>query len=130
MRVLLAEDNPVNQEVAREYLMLFGCEVELAENGQQAIDLLERDWFDIVLMDCQMPLLDGLSATRIIRAKERDSGSAPVPIVAVTANAFDSDRAAALEAGMDDFLTKPFTDEQLGKMLARWLKVRASRTAA
>lgn len=130
MRVLLAEDNPVNQEVAREFLVLFGCEVELAENGQEAIELLEHRWFDIVLMDCQMPLLDGLSATRIIREKERASGIEPVPIVAVTANAFDSDRAATLEAGMDDFLTKPFTDAQLGKTLARWYKVRSSRSAA
>jgi CheY-like chemotaxis protein len=129
MRVLLAEDNPVNQEVAREFLRLFGCKVELAENGLEAIERIEGGEFDIVLMDCQMPLLDGLSATHQIRETESRKGTRRLPIVAVTANAFDSDRMAALEAGMDDFLTKPFTEEDLGKTLAKWRQARHKSAA-
>ena len=130
MRVLLAEDNPVNQEVAREFLSLFGCDTVLAENGVEAIEQFEKATFDIVLMDCQMPMLDGLSATRRIREIERRTGATPVKIVAVTANAFDSDKAAALEAGMDDFLTKPFSDEQLGAILQKWQSKAAGKAAA
>ena len=130
MRVLLAEDNPVNQEVAREYLSMFGCDVVTAENGVEAIEKLDGAEFDIVLMDCQMPELDGLSATRRIREIERESGRGAIPIVAVTANAFESDRAEAMAAGMNDYLTKPFTEHDLGEMLAKWKRNRGQRAAA
>ncbi len=130
MRVLLAEDNPVNQEVAREYLSMFGCDVVMAENGVEAIEKLDGAEFDIVLMDCQMPELDGLSATRRIREIEKESGRAAITIVAVTANAFESDRTAAMAAGMNDYLTKPFTEHDLGEMLAKWKGNRGQRAAA
>ena len=130
MRVLLAEDNPVNQEVAREFLAQFGCIVVTAENGLEAIERLESDEFDVVLMDCQMPELDGLSATRRIREIETTRGGGAIPIIAVTANAFDSDRQAAFAAGMDDYLSKPFSDTELGSMLAKWKGKRTENAAA
>ena len=120
-RVLLAEDNPVNIEVAKEYLSLLGCRVSVAEDGRQAVAAVERESFDVVLMDCQMPEMDGLTATREIRSLEARSGRARAPIVAVTANAFEEDRLKCLAAGMDDYLSKPFTETQLSQMFAKWL---------
>jgi signal transduction histidine kinase/ActR/RegA family two-component response regulator len=120
--VLVAEDNPVNQEVVKEYLEGFGCTYDLAANGIAAIAAFESGRHDIVLMDCQMPELDGLSATRRIRQLETDGGRSAIPMIAVTANAYAEDRAACLAAGMNDYLSKPFTEDELGTMLAKWLK--------
>jgi two-component system, sensor histidine kinase and response regulator len=124
VRVLVAEDNPVNLEVARQYLADLGCEVEAVENGQEAMDACLLKRFDLVLMDCQMPVLDGLAATRNLRAIERQTGAAPVRIVAVTANAYAEDRTACLDAGMHDYLSKPFSPEQLSGMLHKWVEPR------
>jgi signal transduction histidine kinase/DNA-binding response OmpR family regulator len=120
LRVLLVEDNATNIEVAREYLNELDCRVTVAINGIEAITIYDQANFDIILMDTQMPELDGLSATRRIRESERLKGRGRVPIVAVTANAYESDRAQAIEAGSDDFLSKPFTDQQLRAMLQKW----------
>jgi two-component system, sensor histidine kinase and response regulator len=111
--VLVAEDNPVNEEVAREYLQSLGCTIEVARNGLEAVSAFKDTAFDLILMDCQMPEMDGLSATRAIRTIEQTSNRPTTPIVAVTANAFAEDRIACLAAGMDDFLSKPFSELQL-----------------
>ncbi len=128
--VLLVEDNPVNSEVARQYLLELGCRVEMAENGKEAVEACKRRRYDLVLMDCQMPVLDGLGATRKIRELEEETGTEPMPIVAVTANAFDEDRRACLEAGMDDYLSKPFSPEQLVDVLEKWLEPGDGQTTA
>ncbi len=130
LRVLLAEDNPVNQELALEYLNSFGCDVELANNGEEAVAAFTAGKFDIVLMDCQMPVLDGLSAVRAIRLGEARQHSTPVPIVAVTANAYESDRQEAQDAGMNDYLVKPYTEDELYDVLQRWLAGARAKVAA
>ena len=121
-RVLVAEDNLVNQEVAEEYLKKFGCDVDLAHDGVVAVTAAARFNYDLIFMDCQMPDLDGYSATRRIRAEESTRGRPRTPIIALTANVFASDRQAALDAGMDDHLGKPFTDMQIAAVLERWTK--------
>ncbi len=120
LSILLAEDNPVNQEVALEYLAGFGCTVEVANNGEEAVVAFEPGKFDIILMDCQMPVLDGLSAVRQIRLIEQAASAPRIAIVAVTANAYESDRQDAVAAGMDDYLVKPFSDEALLQVLQKW----------
>ena len=123
-RVLLAEDNGVNQVVARNMLKALGCELLIVPNGQEALDAVQRAHYDIVLMDCQMPVLDGYDATRAIRALEAGAGGQAlrrIPIVALTANALVGDADLCRAAGMDDHLAKPYTRKQLGSMLARWV---------
>jgi signal transduction histidine kinase/CheY-like chemotaxis protein len=120
-RVLLAEDNPVNQKVATSLLTRAGLDVEVVENGRAALERAEAGGFDAVLMDVQMPVMDGLTAAREIRAGEAARDAARVPIIAMTANAMVGDRDACLRAGMDDYLAKPFTRNQLTDMLRRWL---------
>jgi signal transduction histidine kinase/DNA-binding response OmpR family regulator len=110
-RVLLVEDNVVNQAVAMGMLDVLGCEVAVAVNGREAIDELGSETYDVVLMDCQMPIMDGFEATANIRAM--DDNRSRIPIIALTANAVDGDRDRCLSAGMDGYLSKPFTVEQL-----------------
>lgn len=119
-RILLVEDNPMNQIVAVRQLDLLGYGVDVAENGQQAIDALATSRYAMVLMDCQMPLMDGFEATRRIREAERGNGGR-IEIVAMTANAMEGDRERCLEAGMDDYLAKPILSGQLAAMLQRRL---------
>ncbi|MFN7923334.1 MAG: response regulator [Bryobacteraceae bacterium] len=117
-RVLIAEDNPVNQRVAVRLVEKLGYTVETATNGLQALAALERAAFDVILMDCQMPELDGFETTHRIRSKE---GSLKhTPIVAMTANAMAGDRERCLEAGMDDYVSKPIQFDTLAAALARW----------
>jgi len=123
-RVLLAEDNPVNQEVASAMLQRVGVSMKIANNGQEAVDLLQLESFDLVLMDCQMPIMDGFEATASIRQREADLGLPAIPIIALTANAISGDREHCLARGMDDYLSKPFAQEQLHELLARWLPQR------
>ncbi|KAB8036617.1 response regulator [Janthinobacterium aquaticum] len=121
-RVLLAEDNPVNVEVARAMLDSLGLEVLCAHNGQEALQAVQSEHFDLVLMDCQMPVMDGFAATAEIRRAEQQFGHARVmPIIAITANALQGDREACLAAGMDDYLSKPFTQQELAHTIARWI---------
>ena len=119
LRVLLAEDNPVNQKLAMALLNRLGHSVKLAENGHQAVTLRQNEPFDLILMDVQMPELDGIEATRMIRQWETASGSPRVPVIALTAHALSSDRDACLAAGMDGYLSKPVRSEELQATLAR-----------
>jgi signal transduction histidine kinase/CheY-like chemotaxis protein len=119
--VLVVEDNPVNSEVAVAMLESLGLKVQAVENGWLAIEVMNNTSFDAVLMDCHMPVMDGLSATAEIRRREQQAGSSRVPIIALTANAMDGDRERCLAAGMDDFLCKPFSQQQLAAQLRRWL---------
>lgn len=125
-RALLVEDNKVNQSVARAALELFGLEPTIADNGLDALNLLQNNRFDIIFMDCQMPVMDGYTASARIREQERLAGNGwRIPIVAMTAHALDKDRKRCFQSGMDAYLPKPFTLEALGKCLAEWLPDRA-----
>jgi CheY-like chemotaxis protein len=116
--VLLVEDNPVNQLVAKGMLGKLGCEVTTAAHGGEALDQLEQRDFDLVLMDCNMPVMDGYEASRQIRR----SGRWPqLPIVALTANAMSEERERCRAAGMSDYLAKPFRREELAALLDLWI---------
>jgi CheY-like chemotaxis protein len=117
--VLLAEDNLVNQRVAVAVLNRLGLSPLVAANGLEACEKAGKEAFDLILMDCQMPEMDGFQATRLIR--EREGGARRVPILAMTANAMPGDRERCLEAGMDDYLAKPITIRDLKDALLRWL---------
>jgi CheY-like chemotaxis protein/HPt (histidine-containing phosphotransfer) domain-containing protein len=121
-RVLLVEDNPVNQELALHMLQHLGCDCTLARHGRDALVALEGNAFEAVLMDCQMPEMDGFEATAAIRLREAWQGaSRRLPIIALTAGAVEGDRDKCLAAGMDDYLSKPFSLDQLERTLRRWL---------
>ncbi len=120
-RVLLVEDNELNQEVARELLQGAGLVVDVAADGQQAVDRVRAGDYDLVLMDVQMPVMDGLEATRLIRASDDRAG---LPIIAMTANASDSDRSACLNAGMNDHVAKPIDPAMLFRTLKLWIQPR------
>jgi CheY-like chemotaxis protein len=120
--VLLAEDNPVNVEVATAMLDSLGLDVSCARNGDEALQAVRAGQYDVVLMDCQMPVMDGFAATSEIRRHEKDNGRGrTLPIIAITANALQGDRESCLAAGMDDYLSKPFTQQQLAAVLGRWI---------
>ena len=118
MNVLLAEDNPVNQEITSAYLETLGCAITVVENGKEAVAAAIDGTFDLVLMDCQMPVMSGMDAARAIREASIDGKK--VPIVAFTAIALENTRAECLAAGMDDFLVKPFSRKDLLMLLQRW----------
>jgi two-component system, sensor histidine kinase and response regulator len=125
-RVLVVEDNPINQQVIAGILENMDCRVVTAVNGSCAVNLLADDAFDLILMDCEMPVMDGFDASKAIREREAGQrgvdGSAPhVPIVALTAHALAEIREKCLRSGMDDFLVKPFDELQIGDMLMRWI---------
>lgn len=115
-RVLIAEDGLINQRVASEFLEHRGHQVIVVSDGQQALEILERESFDLVLMDVQMPVLDGLSATAALRERERDSGQ-HLPVVAMTANAMKGDRERCMDAGMDDYVSKPIEPAELYRVV-------------
>jgi two-component system sensor histidine kinase/response regulator len=124
--ILVAEDNLVNQEVAQFMLNTLGCRVDLAENGRKCLEMSANASYDLIFMDCQMPEMDGYSATRLIREREATANAEgnlhrQLPIIALTANAISGDREQCLASGMDDYLSKPFTIEQLHAILRRWL---------
>jgi hypothetical protein len=118
-RVLVVEDQPLNREVAIGMLTSLGLEVQTAHHGQQALEFLETRSFDAVLMDCEMPVMDGFSATAAVRSRE--APGIRIPIIALTADVTSAGRAACLAAGMDDYLAKPFRREAMHNILSRWL---------
>ncbi|RMF13731.1 MAG: response regulator [Gammaproteobacteria bacterium] len=124
-RVLVVEDNLVNQKVTLGILKKLGVETRACYDGQEALDLCNKEPFDLILMDCQMPVMDGFQATREIRLSESRSKSRHTPIVALTANAIEGAEEACLEAGMDDFIEKPVRTEQLAAVLSKWLAFSA-----
>jgi CheY-like chemotaxis protein len=123
LKVLLAEDNLVNQKVASRQLRKLGYQAHMVCNGREVLAALERERFDVILMDCHMPEMDGYAATRAIRARERSEGESgatqPIRIVAMTANAMLGDREQCLRAGMNDYISKPVRLEHLQAVLAR-----------
>ncbi len=122
-RLLLVEDNATNRMVATSIIRKIGYNVDIAVNGLEAVEMLKKTSYDLVLMDIQMPVLDGLEATRIIRAKETGTLDDKVPIVAMTANAMKGDRDKCIESGMDDYLTKPISQETVQSALDKWLSM-------
>ncbi len=128
-RVLLVEDNEVNREVAGAMLQQLGCTVDFARNGLEACVAADAGGIDLVFMDCQMPEMDGYAATREIRRREVQSGRSRLPIVALTANALPGERDVCVEAGMDDFASKPFSQQDLRRALERWRRPSATPSA-
>jgi CheY-like chemotaxis protein len=122
-RVLLVEDNPVNQLVAKGMLGKLGCEVLLANHGGEALAVLEKQQVDLVLMDCNMPVIDGYETTRHIRQHPEHQ---QLPIIALTANALSDERERCRAAGMNDYLAKPFRKEELAALLDQWLTARVN----
>lgn len=117
--ILVVEDYPLNAEVVKEMLELMGCAVDIAENGQVALDLYQEKNYDLIFMDVQMPVADGIIATQKIRklkTKKKD-----IPIVALTANTFPGDKERYLAAGMDDFISKPLRAQDLETILSKHL---------
>ena len=126
-RILLVEDNPINQEVARDILDSAGLSADLAENGREALSMVQAQRYDLILMDMQMPVMDGIEATQAIR---RLPAYAETPILAMTANAFGEDRQRCLDAGMNDFIAKPVKPLVLYEALRRWLPLSKPKPAA
>jgi CheY-like chemotaxis protein/HPt (histidine-containing phosphotransfer) domain-containing protein len=124
-RILVADDNEVNRQVAQHMLELLGCSSDCAGNGVDAVDLACRQDYDLILMDCQMPEMDGYQATAIIRSCE--PAGRRVPIIALTAHAMQGEREKCIAAGMDDFLSKPIRPQALRETLGRWLHAGESR---
>jgi CheY-like chemotaxis protein len=121
-KVLLVEDNQINQMVAMKMLQKVGLKAVLANNGIEALDILKEQSFDLVLMDCQMPEMDGFDATREIRRQAiKALHDKPLPIIAMTANVMSGDRERCLEVGMDDYIGKPVQRDKLERVLRKWL---------
>jgi len=127
LRILLAEDNPVNQRVGTKILAKLGFQSTIAPNGHAVLEALENEVFDLILMDCQMPEMDGFAATRAIRTAEA-AGRPRTPIVAMTANAMQGDRENCLAAGMDDYVSKPVRPDELEEIILRWATPEASES--
>ena len=130
-RVLVAEDTEINRQLVRVLLQRMGCTVDTVTNGIQALDAIARERYDLVLMDCMMPEMDGYEATRHLRAREAEAGASRLPVIALTASAIDGDRERCIAAGMDDYLAKPFTADVFMDVIGRWIeRVRLAQGAA
>jgi CheY-like chemotaxis protein len=128
-QVLVVEDNLVNQRISSLMLKKLGFAVDLANNGEEGVAMWAQGNYDAIIMDCQMPILDGYSATAKIREQEQAHGCATnrrMPIIALTAHALPQDRQKCLDSGMDDYLTKPIASSDLGAALNRWLNRESS----
>ena len=127
LHVLVAEDNSTNQEVAQGMLRKLGCRVDLVSNGREALNAFSRYAYDLVFMDCQMPVLDGYQATADIRRQEKNKGDIQhTPIIALTAHALEGDKQKCIAAGMDDYMSKPFRSEEMLAMIERWAGDRSA----
>lgn len=126
IRILVAEDNPVNQKVAQAVLRKMGLHADVVANGQEAINELQIIPYDLVLMDCQMPEIDGFEATRCIRKEASGAFNPRIPIIAMTAATMQGDREKCIRAGMSDFIAKPIQPGELAEVLARWLPIKMS----
>jgi CheY-like chemotaxis protein len=120
-KVLVVEDNPINQQVAAELLKKMGCEVSLAENGQVALECCQENDFDLIFMDMQMPVMDGLQATKALRNLDQ---TRHIPIIAMTANVMKGDKERCLQAGMNDYIGKPVGKEEIRNKLEQWLGIK------
>ena len=123
-KLLFVDDNLVNQHLGKAMLTSFGLDFEIVSNGQEALDARKNKAFDLILMDCQMPVMDGFEATRQIRQYEAQTEQEKITIVALTANAMQGDREKCLSVGMDDYITKPYTVAGLSNTLSKWLTIR------
>ena len=123
IRILVAEDNPVNKNVAQAMLRMMGLRAEVVADGQEAVNALQMIPYDLVLMDCQMPVMDGFKATRCIRNEASGVINPGIPIIAMTASTMQSDRDLCIQAGMSDFIAKPVQKRELAEVLARWLAI-------
>lgn len=120
-KILIGEDNLVNQIVTREYLKKIGLNADIASDGEEVVELLNKGAYSMVLLDCQMPKMDGYAASRLIR-QSSDPKIANIPIIALTANALKEDRDKCINAGMDDYLSKPFSVGNLRDVIKKWLQ--------
>jgi CheY-like chemotaxis protein len=122
--LLVVEDNALNQKIIHEQLLSLGYTVQLVEDGQAALEAFKKSKFALVLMDCEMPVMDGFAATKEIRAFERQQGSIPVPIIALSGHSSEDIRFLAIKAGMNELVTKPIVTEELATLLQTWLTLR------
>ena len=131
LRILVAEDMLANQLLVTKFLSKLGCESDLARNGKEAVELYQQKHYDLILMDCHMPVLDGFEATQEIRRIEQSSDRTArhIPIVALTAGTLDDEKDKFTHCGMDDHLTKPFSPAQLTSLLAKWCSAEETRLA-
>jgi CheY-like chemotaxis protein len=117
-RILLVEDNAINRMLSQRFLKNLNTEIEMVEDGREALNICSHKKFDLIFMDCQMPIMDGFQATRQIRRSPLNQST---PIIALTGLDSENERQACLQAGMNDFITKPFTQEQLQNAIIQWL---------
>jgi signal transduction histidine kinase/CheY-like chemotaxis protein/HPt (histidine-containing phosphotransfer) domain-containing protein len=120
-RILMVEDNEINRQVISIYLRMWGFDFVMAENGKQAVDIAAKGGFDLIIMDCLMPVMDGYQATEVIRNIERAKKSYRIPIIAMTANALQGDREICINSGMDDYISKPFNEDEAVEVISRWI---------
>jgi len=120
VRILVVEDNMINQKVVQGMLKHFGYAADFAVHGEQALEALDQNDYDLIFMDVQMPVMDGYTATARIREREQVKGLPRMPIIAMTANAMEGDREVCLAAGMDDYLAKPIRPDILQQMIQSW----------
>ena len=125
-RILVVEDHNINQKVIKNILERYGFQIDIANNGVEAIEAIRRHDYALIFMDCQMPVMDGYEATRQIRADEQEWQHTPV--IALTANALQGDRERCLAAGMDDYLTKPLDLAEIQQKLTEWLPERSGQS--
>ncbi|MCW8931943.1 MAG: ATP-binding protein [Gammaproteobacteria bacterium] len=124
LRILIAEDNEISQQVALQYFELSGYQfIDIVENGLEALRAFSQNKYDIIFMDCEMPVLDGYQATEAIRERELNDQKKPIPIIALTAHAFEDNRRKTKQVGMDDFIVKPYTFNELNTKLSKWLNI-------